>query len=85
MEEEIITLYDENDEPAGFRVLQTLALDNNEYILVQEIENPHASALILKRDGENLSGIQEHEEYSIVKELFSEKYENQETEDEIPQ
>lgn len=81
---EIVTLFDEDNEPAGFQVILTLLLDNHEYLLVQELENPHADALILKRDGDTLAGIQEHEEYVIVKELFLEKFNELDTEDEIP-
>lgn len=84
MEKEIITLYGEDNEPVGFHVLHSLIMDNHEYLLVQEVENSHSDALILKREGNALTGIQEHEEYIIIKDLFIGKYDELDTEDEIP-
>lgn len=79
-EKDILTLYNNNNEQIDFFLLHTLTVDRDEYLLLEEAESPEKTAIILKRDKDTLSGIQDEDEYRIIRDLFKEKFEETELE-----
>ncbi len=80
MDKEIITLLDDGDKKVDFFILETIRVDHDEYLLLEETENSTKDAIILKKKDDVLCGIQDADEYRMVRDLFEDKFEEEEFE-----